>query len=131
MKCYRVKDMYQPEEIKDCVNGVDGTFLMVNGVPAFSDIDFDVTHVCNALHYLILYLDENRRASRMYVIGKKKDAVFYLEGRYTMGVRMSKNTNIHLLHRTVGKMLNYLKIKIKNKSPAEDTHKKSKFFLTS
>lgn len=122
--------MYQPEEIKDCVDGVDGTFLMVNGTAAFSDINFDVNYVCNALHYLILYLDENRRASRMHVIGHKKDAVFYLEGKYAMGVRMSKNTNIHLLHRTVGKTLNHLKIKIKNEYPGENTDQRLKFFLT-
>lgn len=121
--------MYQPEEIRDCVKGVDGTFLMVNGAPTFSDIDCDVNYVYNTLHYLRMYLDENFRASRIYVIGHNSDAVFYLEGEYTMGVRILKGTNIHLLHRTVEKMFNHLKFKSRNESSRENNDQRMKFFL--
>ncbi|MBU6997080.1 MAG: hypothetical protein HXS41_05910 [Theionarchaea archaeon] len=122
--------MYQPEEIKDCVNGVDGAFLLENGAPVFSDIDFDVHRVCNIFYYLKMYLDENCRASRIYVIGHNRDAIFYLKDSYTLGVRISKNVNIHLLHRTVGKILNHSGIKIKNEPQREKTGKKVRFFLT-
>ncbi len=109
-----VKDMYAPEEIKSYMNGVHGVFLMVKDVPTFSD--FDMKYLSKTVYYLRRFMEENRGASRLYVCGQKRDVVVYLDDQYTMGVMVSKNINIHLLHRIVNKMFSHLKSSIEEKT---------------
>ena len=122
--------MYVPEEIKSYMNGVHGTFLMVNDTPTFSDISFDVDSISKTVYYLRKCIQENRSASKMYVYCEKKNLVFYLDNEYTVGVMVSKNANIHLLHRIVDKILSHLKSPVTEDTEDDTTERVRSFFTT-
>ena len=124
-----VKDMYIPEEIKTCMNGVHGAFLIVNDTTAFSDTGLNMESLSKAVYYLKECLQENGGASRIYVHGKKRDLICYLDNEFTMGVIVSKNANVHLLHRIVRKVLSNVKADVKNEEPAEEVIKRAMDFF--
>ena len=121
--------MYIPEEIKRCMNGVHGVFLVVNDTTAFSDTGLDMDRLSKAVYYLKECLQENGGASRIYVHGQKKDLIFYLDNEYAMGVIISKNANIHLLHRIVKKVLTDVKSGVKDEEPTEEVIKRAMDFF--
>lgn len=123
--------MYVLNEIKSYMRGVDGSFLMVNDTTTFSDMDFDAEQLSTAVYYLRECLKNDCEASKLYVYGQKKNLVFYLDNEFTMGVMLSKNANIHLLHRVVKKIFTYLRSPSVESDSKEDTVTKIKeFFIT-
>lgn len=120
--------MYVPEEIKLYVNGVYGTFVLVDDKPTFSDLDVDEV-LSKTVYLLRKCIEETREASRMYVYGQKKNLVFYLDNEFTMGVMCSKNTNIHLLHRMVTKVLTHLKTPVEENDSKEDVVERALLFI--
>lgn len=123
--------MYIPTELKSYMRGVDGSFLMVNDTTTFSDIDFDVDELSTAIYYLRECIRDNCEASKLYVYAQKKNMVFYLDKEFTMGVMVSKNANIHLLHRVVKKIFSYLSSPAEEASSEEETVRKVReFFIT-
>ncbi|MBU7029675.1 MAG: hypothetical protein HXS48_22265 [Theionarchaea archaeon] len=127
-----MKEMYTPKEIKSYINGVDGTFLMVNDVPTFSDIDTDadLIYLSKAIFHLRRCLEEKRAASKMYVHCQKRNVIFYLDNEYTMAVMVSKNANIHLLHRIVKKILSHVKASVEDNNPKEGAEQKVLTFFS-
>ena len=121
-----MKEMYTPKEIKSYISGVDGTLLMVNDTPAFSDIDTDadLTYLSQAIFHLRECVEEKRAASKMYLQCQKKNVIFYLDNEYTMGVMVSKDANIHLLHRIVKKILSHVKASVEDNNSKEDDKEK-------
>lgn len=117
-----------PEEIKLYVNGVYGTFVLVDDKPTFSDLDVDEV-LSKTVYLLRKCIEETREASRMYVYGQKKNLVFYLDNEFTMGVMCSKNTNIHLLHRMVTKVLTHLKTPVEENDSKEDVVERALLFI--
>ncbi|MBU7017187.1 MAG: hypothetical protein HXS44_06725 [Theionarchaea archaeon] len=111
------------------MNGVHGAFLIVDDTTAFSDTGLNMESLSKAVYYLKECLQENGGASRIYVYGKKRDLIFYLDNEFTMGVIVSKNANIHLLHRIVRKVLSNAKADVKNKEPTEDVVKRAMDFF--
>lgn len=114
-------------DIKQVVNGVEGSFLMHRDRTARSDFDADLDYITTNIYYLRNLLKENHEASRMYVYAQKKNMILYLDGEFTMGVMISKETNIHLLHRVVNKILSGLNTTLTEKpsidsEPLRDAH---------
>lgn len=101
--------MTVPIDIRQIVSGVVGSFLMHHDGTARSDFDIDLDYITANISCLKTLLKENHEASRMYVYGQKRNMILYLDGEFTLGVMISKETNIHLLHRVVNKVLSGLK----------------------
>ncbi len=120
--------MFVPQEIKSYVNGVHGAFVLVDDKPAFADIDVD-DYLSKTIYLLRKCIEETRKASRMYVYGQKKTLVFYMDNEFTMGVMCSKNTNIHLLHRMVNKVLTHLKTPVEENGKLEDVVERALTFI--
>ena len=122
--------MYVPEEIKSYVNGVHGAFVLVDDKPAFADIAID-DYLSKTIYLFRKCIEETREASRMYVYGQEKNLVFYLDNEFTMGVMFSKNTNIHLLHRMVSKVLMHLRAPVEEDGPLEEVVERALTFFDS
>lgn len=124
--------MSAPDDIRSVVHGVAGSFLLHQDKTALSDFDSDLTSVSKDIFWLKKFLQEKHEASRMYVYGQNRDVILYLDGEFTIGVMVSKETNIHLLHRVVKKILAAVKTAHAEKSHnQEERYKEAKEFFNS
>lgn len=123
--------MYAPEELTSCVRGVHGTFVLVDDVLMFSTLDVDLSYLSKTIHFLRMCLEKKYTTSKVHVCAQKRDFLLYMDNEVTMGVMVSKDANIILLHRTVSKILSHLKDSIENTRSQEDTVQRVRNFFTS
>lgn len=124
--------MSAPDDIRSVVHGVAGSFLLHQDRTALSDFDSDLSSVSKDIFWLKKFLQEKHEASRMYVYGQKRNIILYLDGEFTMGVMVSKEANIHLLHRVVNKILTAVKTAHAEKPlNREEPYREAKEFFNS
>lgn len=128
---YWVKEMYQPEELTSCVRGVHAAFVLVDDALMFSTLNIDLSYLSRTIYLLKMCLEKKCTVTKVHMSGQKKDIVLYLDNEVTMGVMVSKDANLILLHRTVFKIISHLKQSIENTKSQEDTVQRVRNFFTS
>lgn len=123
--------MKVPTDILMVVNGVAGSFLIHGDRTTLSDVGSNLDSVSRDIVWLKRLVQEKHSVYRMYVHGQRKDVILYLDEEFTMGVMVSKDTNIHLLHRVVNKLLSTLKTPQEESLSAGERFKEAKEFFDS
>jgi hypothetical protein len=93
------------EKLQETVRGIDGAFVLKNGVVAENNLKDDLKFITYNISYLRQAITEKRSCRELLILGERHNFVVYFSQDRTVGILLDCSTNLPLLQYVVKRML--------------------------
>ncbi|MGC1119923.1 MAG: hypothetical protein WBA22_02415 [Candidatus Methanofastidiosia archaeon] len=93
------------EKLQETVRGINGAFILKNGIITENNLKEDLKFITYNISYLRQAITERRSCEELLILGERHNFVVYFSQDRTIGILLDPTTNLPLLQYVVKRIL--------------------------